>query len=85
MSTDLDLRAHLIATPTEDGLPARLDGPCRQCQAMPCICGEVYFSWPLERVERLRSVLTRVLLKRSKVQPTSERIFPVDEDEKGGL
>jgi hypothetical protein len=48
------------------------------------MCGEAYGSWPLERIERLRAVLTRVLLERRAMRPAPERIFP-PADDRGGL
>jgi hypothetical protein len=65
--------------------PPGVDGPCPKCQALPCMCGEAYLTWPLGRVEHLRAILTRVLLQRGETPATRERIFPVDDADKGGL
>jgi len=53
--------------------------PCRASAAKPIS------TWPLERVEHLRSVLARVVLQRIGALTTQKRIFPVDQDDKGGL
>ena len=69
----------------EQTLPAKPDGPCPKCQSLPCMCGEAYLTWSVQRVEHLRSVLTHVLLQRNGAPAMQDRIFPVGQDDKGGL
>ena len=49
------------------------------------MCGEAYRSWPLERIEHLRAVLTRILAEKLNAPVTLDRIFPVDDNDRGGL
>jgi hypothetical protein len=44
------------------------------------MCGEVYRSWSIVDVKRLRTVLTLVLIERGETPVANERIFPPAED-----